>query len=79
MSDISFDRYLVDSGFITEDEHEKILQIYKENNLTGKIAIEHNFIKQENLDDVISYQGRHGNIKFGEAAVTMHFKRNRNI
>ncbi|KKK58776.1 hypothetical protein LCGC14_3041000, partial [marine sediment metagenome] len=54
MSDISFDRYLVDSGFITEDEHEKILQIYKENNLTGKIAIEHNFIKQENLDDVIS-------------------------
>ncbi len=72
MDAIGFGQYLVDQGLIKREEHKKATEIQNKNRLLGNLAMESNWLSQENISSILSYQEEHAGVRFGEAAVSLN-------
>lgn len=69
----TFSSHLINKGVITKEQHEAAMQIQNKARLLGKIAVDENFLTQEEVNEVVEFQEKNFNIKFGEAAVSLGY------
>ncbi len=67
----SFGQYLVEQEFIKEEDHKNAVEIQNKDRLLGNLGIELNWLKQDDISSILTYQGEHSGVRFGEAAVSL--------
>ncbi|VAX17911.1 hypothetical protein MNBD_NITROSPINAE02-621 [hydrothermal vent metagenome] len=68
---MGFGENLVKRGLITREQHELALGLQSKNRLVGQIAIEQNYLSEQQVSEVLEYTDGKPDIYFGEAAISM--------
>jgi len=71
MAGRSFGQYLVDQGLIKREDHKKVIELQNKDRLLGDLGIELNWLTQDNISSILTYQEEHAGVRFGEAAVSL--------